>query len=211
MHKEIFSALSNGYIRNACDKYISDLYSGERGVPDEGDYPFELDGYKPVSTSDLMDVFFEDSGPGMKLMRLGEWDRLCAWCYTVAYWVTSETHDGEWVVGGLKSYYKSRRWAITLDCSHFGRKNRSIHPLVRIAKKKACDNMKHAFRTKMGQMYGRTLELQASMTGPLGVDERFVNIGPFLPKVVKSNMTRIHACEKGRPGGTGRECDRRSV
>ena len=194
VRQDIFSAACNGYIRNAYDKYISDLYSNERVVPDEGDYPFELDGFAPVSMSDLLDVFFEDSGPGMKLMRLGEWDRLCAWYYIVTYWVTSETHDGEWVVKGLDSYYESRRWKITLDCSHFGRKNRSIHPLVRIAKKKACDNMKHSFRTKMGRLYGRTLELQASMTGSLGVDERFVNLSRFLPKVVKSNMTRIHGC-----------------
>ena len=111
------------------------LYS-EKGEPDDGDYPFELGGRVPVSLRDLLDVFFESDGPGMKLMREGEWDRLCAWYYIVTYWVTAETHDGKWVVEGLKSYYEFMKWKIELDCSHLGRKNRSVHPLVRIAKKK---------------------------------------------------------------------------
>ena len=52
--------------------------------------------------------------------------------------------------------------------------------------------MKSSFCTQMARMYGRTLELQASMTEPLGTDEQFVNIGQYLPKVVKSKMARIH-------------------
>ena len=65
---------------------------------------------------------------------------------------------------------------------------------MRIAKKKSCDNMKNMFHKKMEIMYGRTLKFQASMTSPLGVDERYVNIGKFLPKVVKSKMMRIYGC-----------------
>jgi len=168
------------------------LYSRENSKHDEGDYPFELDGRVPKSSTDLLDVFFDADGPGMKLARKGKWDRLCAWYYIVTYWVTSETHNGEWVVCGLDLYYKSKGWRISLDCSHLGRKNKSVHPLVRIAKKKAFDAMKSSFRLKMGRLYGRTMDLQANMTEPLKTDQRLVDIGEYLPSVVKSKMTRIH-------------------
>ena len=183
------------FVRSAYAKYIKRLYSNEiYGETEEGDYPFELGGRVPVSQDDLYDTFFGMNGPGMKLKRDGEWDRLCAWCYIVCYWVTSETHDGEWIIEGLKSYYDSKKWNIFLDCSHDGRKNRSVHPLVRIAKKKACDHMKTMFRKKMAIMWGRTLKFQGEMSSPLGLDEREVDIGRYLPKVIKSTMMRVCAC-----------------
>ena len=166
--EDIFGKESNPYIRNAYDKYIHRLYSAKNGKPDKGDYPFELGGRVPKSSRDLLDVFFEADGPGIRLAHEGEWDRLCAWYYIVTYWVTSETHDGEWVVKGLNSYYGFKNWKISLDCSHLGRKNKSVHPLVRIAKKKSCNRMKSSFRQKMGRLYGRTMDLQASMIEPLG-------------------------------------------
>ena len=190
--EDIFGSTSNPYIRNAYDDYIHHLYSREKGEHEKGDYPFELDGRVPKSSADLLDAFFDEDGPGMKLAREGKWDRLCAWYYIVTYWATSETHDGQWVVEGLNLYYKSKGWRISLDCSHLGRKNKSVHPLVRIAKKKAFDAMKSSFRLKMGRMYGRTMDLQANMTGPLDTDQRLVDIGEYLPSVVKSKMTRIH-------------------
>ena len=93
--EDIFGKESNPYIRNAYDKYIHRLYSAKNGKPDEGDYPFELGGRVPKSSRDLLDVFFEADGPGIRLAHEGEWDRLCAWYYIVTYWVTLETHDGE--------------------------------------------------------------------------------------------------------------------
>ena len=193
--EDIFGPGMYPYVRSAYVKYIRKLYSKQiYGELDEGDYPFELGGRVPQSMDDLFDVFFDTNGPGMRLMREGNWDRLCAWYYIVSYWVTSETHDGRWMVEGLQSYYDAKSWRISLDCSHSGRKNRSVHPLVRIAKKKACDNMKNMFRKKMEIMYGRTLEFQASMKSPVGLDERDVNIGKFLPKVIKSKMMRLYGC-----------------
>ena len=56
---------------------------------------------------------------------------------------------------------------------------------MRIAKKKAFDAMKSSFRLKMGRMYGRTMDFQASMTGPLDVEQREVDIGLYLPAIVK--------------------------
>ena len=192
----IFGAASNPFIRNAYDSYIERLYSdGElESVSSDHDYPFELDGRRPKSTADVMDAFFDEDGPGMRLMREGNWDRLCAWYYIVSYWATSETHSGEWVVDGLDAYYREKGWRISLaiSSSHHGRKNKSVHPLVRIAKKKAFDTMKSSLRLKMGRMYGRTMDFQASMTGPLGVNQQEVDIGRYLPAIVKSTMTRIH-------------------
>ena len=100
--EEIFGSVSNPCIWNAYDIYINHLYSRKNGKHEEGDYPFELDGRVPKSSTDLLDVYFDADGPGMKLAREGKWDRLCAWYYIVTYWVTSETHDGEWVVCGLR-------------------------------------------------------------------------------------------------------------
>ena len=195
VREDIFGSGIYPYVRNAYVKYIRRLYSNEiYGELDDGDYPFELDGRVPQSIDDLLDVFFDTNGPGMRLMRAGNWERLCAWYYIVGYWVTSETHDGRWMVEGLQSYYDAKGWRISLDCSHSGRKNRSVHPLVRIAKKKACDNMKNMFRKKMGILYGRTLEFQATMKSPPGLDERDVNIGKYLPKVIKSKMMRLYGC-----------------
>ena len=44
----------------------------------------------------------------MKPVKEGNWDRLCAWYYSVAYWATSETHGGEWVVEDLDLYYRDK-------------------------------------------------------------------------------------------------------
>ena len=195
VREDIFGSGLLPFVRSAYAKYIHRLYSNEiYGETEEGDYPFELGGRVPVSQDDLYDTFFGTNGPGMKLKREGNWERLCAWCYIVCYWVTSETHDGEWIVEGLQSYYDSKKWNIFLDCSHDGRKNRSVHPLVRIAKKKACDHMKTMFRKKMAIMWGRTLKFQGDMSSPLGLDEREVDISRYLPKVIKSKMMRVCAC-----------------
>ncbi len=198
---DIFGSGCLPYVRSAFANYINRLYSKEiYGKTEAGDYPFELGGRVPVSVNDLYDTFFGVNGPGMQLVREGEWDRLCAWCYIVCYWVTSETHDGEWCIEGLKSYYDSKNWNIFLDCNHDGRKNRSVHPLVRIAKKKACDNMKYMFRKRMGIMWGRTLEFQGKMSLPLGLDEREINISKYLPRIIKSTYNDDYKLIKDKLG-----------
>ena len=195
VRKDIFGAGVLPFVRSAYAKYIRKLYSKEiYGESEEGDYPFELGGRVPRSQDDLYDVFFETNGPGMELKRKGNWERVCAWYYIVCYWVTSETHDGRWIVEALQSYYDSKDWRIFLDCSHDGRKNRSVHPLVRIAKKKACDHMKNMFCKKMAIMWGRTLEFQGKMSSPLGLDEREIDISKYLPRIIKSKMMRVCGC-----------------
>ena len=79
VEEDMFGSASNPCIRNSYDIYINCLYSRENGKHEEGDYPFELDGRLPKSSTDLLDVYFDADGPGMKLVREGKWDRLCAW------------------------------------------------------------------------------------------------------------------------------------
>ena len=70
--EEIFGSASNPYSWDAYDIYINCLYSRKNGKHKEGDYPFKLDGRVPKFSTDLLDVFFDADGPGMKLAPKGK-------------------------------------------------------------------------------------------------------------------------------------------
>ena len=183
---------------------LQDMYSEEDNNKGEGAVTaastsavtchtgFSFNGIRPYTQEDVYEkLFCEELG---EMIKQRQFAQPFALVYMWGYYLTMEGCTNRWAKKATDTWLEKKNYRVVLGGSSAGKKSTGsrIHIEERIGRKIACNSFLTRLRTKQKTMWNMVLLFNHRIADPPteGGPVEVVDIGPYLPTVVKRDMQR---------------------
>lgn len=149
---------------------------------------FGFNGRSPCTQDDVKDVLFGDEVSSM--VKSGRHEQPMALLFMWGYYLTMEGRTTNWVEKATDDYIKDNKYMVTLGKECAGEKPMTVHSWHRIGTKVAVNSFQTQLRRLQRKHWGLVFE-GSKRCDFKDNDYEVVDIGNYLPQLVKTNINRV--------------------